>query len=97
MPGKAQRSLAGDRTVVASTAPRTEASATRTDRSIGHDSDDIYGDDRRFALEALNRHTRLGGGAATLNAVAFTRRAGAGFATSMRLHTDTAPLFAASG
>ena len=65
--------------------------------SIEHDLDNIYGDDRRFALEALNHYTRLDGGAVTLRAVAFTDRDEAGLVTSVRLYTDTGPLFAPGG
>lgn len=61
---------------------------------VEHDLDNIYGDDRRFALEALNHYRRLDGGAVTLRAVAFTDRDEAGLVTSVRLYTDTGPLFA---
>lgn len=65
---------------------------------IEHDLDNIYGDDRRFALEALNHYRRLdGGGGATPRAVAFTDRDEAGLVTSVRLYTDTGPLFAPEG
>ena len=64
---------------------------------VEHDLDNIYGDDRRFALEALNHYTRLDGGAVTLRAVAFTDRDEAGLAASVRLYTDTGPLFASGG
>ena len=65
--------------------------------AVEHDLDNIYGDDRRFALEALNHYRRLDGGAVTLRAVAFTDRDGAGLVTSVRLYTDTGPLFAPDG
>jgi len=65
--------------------------------AIEHDLDNIYGDDRRFALEALNHYRRLDGGAVTLRAVAFTDRDEAGLVTSVRLYTDTGPLFAPDG
>ena len=65
--------------------------------AVEHDLDNIYGDDRRFALEALNRYRRLDGGAVTLRAVAFTDRDGAGLVTSVRLYTDTGLLFAPGG
>lgn len=64
---------------------------------VEHDLDNIYGDDRRFALEALNHYRRLDGGAVTLRAVAFTDRDGAGLVLSVRLYTDTGPLFAPGG
>jgi hypothetical protein len=62
--------------------------------TVEHDLDNIYGDDRRFALEALNHYRRLDGPTVTLRAVAFTDRDEAGLATSVRLYTDAAPLFA---
>ncbi len=65
--------------------------------SIEHDLDNIYGDDRRFALEALNHYRRLDGRAVTLRAGAFTDRDEAGLVTSVRLYTDTGPLFAPGG
>ena len=65
--------------------------------SIEHDLDNIYGDDHRFALEALNHYRRLDGRAVTLRAVAFTDRDKAGLVTAVRLYADTAPLFAPNG
>ena len=65
--------------------------------ALEHDLGNIYGDDRRFALEALNHYTRLDGRSATLRAVAFTDRDEAGLVASVRLYTDTGPLFAPAG
>jgi ketosteroid isomerase-like protein len=65
--------------------------------SVEHDLDNICGDDRRFALEALNHYTRPDGDAVTLRAVALTDRDEAGLVTSVRLYTDTGPLFAPGG
>ncbi len=65
--------------------------------AVEHDLDNIYGDDRRFALGALNRHRRLDGGAVTLRAVAFTDRGETGLVTSVHLYTDTGPLSAPGG
>ena len=64
---------------------------------VEHDLDNIYGDDRRFALETLNHYRRLGGGAVTLRAVAFTDRGETGLVTSVHLYTDTGPLSAPGG
>ena len=69
-------------------------------RSLGvieRDLGNIHGVDRRFALEALNRYRRLDGGAVTLRALALTDRDEAGLVTSVRLYTDTGPLFAPGG
>lgn len=61
--------------------------------SIEHDLLNIYGSDRAFVLEALNHYQRLDGGAVTLRAVAFTDRNEDGLVTSVRIYTDTGPLF----
>lgn len=61
--------------------------------SIEHDLLNIYGDDGRFALEALNHYRRHDGKLVTLRAVAFTDRDRDGLAISIRLYTDTKPLF----
>ena len=58
----------------------------RKDREKDESAGD--GDDRRFALEALNHYRRLDGGTVTLRAVAFTDRDEAGFVASVRLYTD---------
>jgi len=87
-------------------APPTVGKATVSEglaahwRSFGaveHDLENIHGDGRRFALEALNHYRRLDGGAVTLRAVALTGRDEAGLVTSVRLHTDTGPLSAPGG
>lgn len=62
--------------------------------TIEHDLLNIYGDDRRFVLEALNHYRRNDGRAVTLRAVAFTDRNDDGLASSGRLYTDSGPLFA---
>ena len=62
--------------------------------SLEHDLRNIYGTDNAFVLEALNHYTRLDGEPVTLRAVAFTDRNQSGLVTSVRLYTDTAPLFA---
>jgi hypothetical protein len=61
--------------------------------SIEHDLLNIYGTDSSFALEALNHYKRNDGKNVTLRAVAFTDRNEKGFATSVRLYTDTTSLF----
>lgn len=62
--------------------------------SLEHELLNICGTDQRFVLEALNHYTRLDGSQVTLRAVAFTDRDDAGRVASVRLYTDTAPLFA---
>ena len=69
------------------------ASYWQTFGSLEHDLLNIYGSDEAFALEALNHYTRLDGDAVTLRAVAFTDRNEDGLVTSVRIYTDTAPLF----
>ncbi len=65
---------------------------------LEHDLLNIYGSDAAFALEALNHYTRADNGdPVTLRAVAFTDRDDDGRVTSVRLYTDTAPLFHSSG
>lgn len=61
--------------------------------SLKHDLLNIYGTDRSFAREALNHYTRKDGELVTLRAVAFTDRDEQGLVTSVRLYTNTAPLF----
>ena len=56
----------------------------------------LLGSSRSFVLEALNHYTTLDGRNVTLRAVAFTERAADGRVTSVRLYTETAPLFAGS-
>lgn len=63
-------------------------------RALEHDLLNIYGTDERFVLEALNHYTTLDGREVTLRAVAFTDRGRDGLATSVRLFSDTGPLFA---
>lgn len=62
--------------------------------TIEHDLLNIYGTDSAFVLEALNHYKRNDGNNVTLRAVAFTDRNKEGLATSVRLYTDTTPLFA---
>jgi hypothetical protein len=61
--------------------------------TIEHDLLNIYGDDDRFVLEALNHYTALDERKVTLRAVAFTDRDRGGLVESVRLYTDTGPLF----
>lgn len=65
-----------------------------TFNNIEHDLLNIYGTDSSFVLEALNHYKRNDGKAVTLRAVAFTDCNEQGLATSVRLYTDTTPLFA---
>ena len=64
--------------------------------TIEHDLLNIYGTDLSFVLEALNHYKRNDGKNVTLRAVAFTDRNEAGLVTSVRLYTDTIPLFAST-
>ncbi|GAA0603874.1 hypothetical protein GCM10009416_46880 [Craurococcus roseus] len=50
-----------------------------------------------FSRWGAEPYTRLDGGAVTLRAAAFTDRDEAGLVTSVRLYTDTGPLFAPGG
>lgn len=61
--------------------------------NLEHDLLNIYGTDQAFMLEALNHYKRLDGKLVTLRAVALTDRNEAGDVISVRLYTDTAPLF----
>lgn len=61
---------------------------------LEHDLLVILGSADAFVLEALNHYTTLDGRNVTLRAVAFTDRDQQGMVTSVRLYTDTAPLFA---
>ncbi len=63
--------------------------------SLTHDLLNIYGTDSSFVLEALNHYKRHDGKVVTVPAVAITDRNQAGLVTSIRLYTDTTPLFAA--
>lgn len=64
-----------------------------TFNNVEHDLLNIYGTDSSFVLEALNHYRRNDDKAVTLRAVAFTDRNEEGLATSIRLYTDTTPLF----
>lgn len=61
---------------------------------IEHDLLNIYGTDAHFMLEAANHYERHDGKRVTLAAVALTDRDDRGLVTSVRLYTDTTPLFA---
>lgn len=61
--------------------------------TLEHDLLNIYGADDRLMLEALNHYTRADGTPVTLRAVALTDRDASGLVTSVRLYTDTQPLF----
>lgn len=61
--------------------------------ALEHEPLIILGSPSAFVLEALNHYTTLDGRRVTLRAVAFTERDGNGLVTSVRLYTDTSPLF----
>ena len=63
--------------------------------AIEHDLVNIYGDDKRFALEADNHYRRHDGGAVTVHAVALTDRTPQGLVSSVRVYADATPLFSA--
>ena len=65
--------------------------------SLEHEPLNIYGSDDSFVLEALNHYTTADGREVTLRAVAFTDRDEDGLVRSVRLYSDTSPLFAAAG
>lgn len=67
-----------------------------TFNSLTHDLLNIYGTDSSFVLEALNYYQRNDGKVVTVPAVAITDRNEAGLVTSIRLYTDTTPLFAST-
>jgi len=62
--------------------------------SLTHDLLNIYGTDTSFVLEALNHYQRNDGKVITVPAVAITDRDETGLVSSIRLYTDTTPLFA---
>ena len=61
---------------------------------LEHDLLTILGSRRAFVLEALNHYTTLDGRQVTLRAVAFTDGDDEGLVSSVRLFSDTSPLFA---
>lgn len=64
-----------------------------TFESLEHDLLNIYGMDSSFVLEALNHYKRSDAKEVTVRAVAFTDLDEEGLVTSVRLYTDTTPLF----
>lgn len=64
--------------------------------SIEHDLTNIYGTDRTYVLEADNHYVRHDGRRVTVRAVAFTDKDAAGKVTSVRIHGNTAPVFASA-
>lgn len=67
-----------------------------TFKHLTHDLLNIYGNDTSFVLEALNHYKRNDGKVVIVRAVAITDRNEAGLVTSIRLYTDTTPLFAST-
>ena len=64
---------------------------------LEHEPLNIYGKDDAFMLEALNHYTRKDGQPVTLRAVALTDRNDKGLVESIRLYSDTSPLFEPGG
>jgi hypothetical protein len=60
---------------------------------LEHELLNIYGSDDRFVPEALNHYLTQDGRRVTLRAVAFTDRDDDGLVSSVRLFSDTGPLF----
>lgn len=61
---------------------------------LEHDLLTILGSPSAFVLEALNHYTTRDGRRVTVRAVAFTDRDDGGLVSSVRLYSDTSPLFA---
>ena len=61
-----------------------------------HEPLNIYGDDRRFVLEALNHYDTGDGRRATVRATAWTDRDDAGKVVSVRLYQDLSLLYGAT-
>lgn len=59
--------------------------------ALRHEPLNIYGDDRRFVMEALNHYTK-GADRVTVRATAWTDRGDDGRVTSVRLYQDLSPL-----
>lgn len=62
--------------------------------SIEHDLINIYGQDDRFMLEAMNHYLRHDGRRVTVQAVALTDRNDKGQVSSVRVYADASPVFA---
>ncbi|MFN6526709.1 nuclear transport factor 2 family protein [Nostoc sp. ChiSLP03a] len=61
--------------------------------TLTHDLLNIYGTESSFVLEALNHYKRNDQKVITVRAVAITDRHETGLVTSVRLYTDTTPLY----
>jgi hypothetical protein len=59
-----------------------------------HEPLNVYGEDSRFVLEALNHYDRGDGPRVTVRATAWTDRRDDGLVTSVRLYQDVSPLYA---
>ena len=100
--GRYAEFLADDVSVQFNNAPSTKGKKAVTEMlgaywqsfaGLEHDLTNIYGDDRHFVLEALNKYERHDGGDVTVRAVAFTDRNESGFVTSVRIYADATPVF----
>lgn len=72
-------------------------SVTGMGYALLHEPLNIYGEDSRFVLEALNHYDTADGRRITVRAVAFTDRGADGKATSVRLYQDVSQLYASAG
>ena len=72
------------------------ASVTAMGYRLLHEPLNIYGDDRRFVLEALNHYDTGDGRRITVRATAWTDRDDDGKVVSVRLYQDLSPLYGAT-
>lgn len=70
------------------------AAVTGMGYRLVHEPLNIYGEDHRFVLEALNNYDAADGRRVTVRAAAFTDRGADGMVTSVRLYQDVSALFA---
>jgi len=71
-------------------------SVTAMGYRLVHEPLNIYGEDRRFVLEALNHYDAGDGRRVTVRATAWTDRDDDGKVVSVRLYQDLSPLFGAT-
>ena len=73
------------------------ASVSTMGFALVHEPLNIYGDDRRFVLEALNHYDTADGRRITVRATAWTDRGDDGKVTSVRLYQDLSTLYGSTG
>ncbi|MGY1670866.1 nuclear transport factor 2 family protein [Geodermatophilus sp. SYSU D00710] len=72
-------------------------SVTAMGYTLVHEPLNVYGDDHRFVLEALNHYDGADGRRVTVRATAWTDRGDDGAVTSVRLYQDLSPLYGTAG